>query len=133
MGYILSLRMGIVSTSHNLIFQEHHSQSFSSELFVNIVCGSIPMLKPLYDKWSTGRPLSADNSYQQSRDNSKRHITSSNKSKSSSAGWSFRSAISTNASFGRSADRKSSNEAITIVQSFDVQSKNDLVATEEMR
>lgn len=105
----------------------------SSELFVNIVCGSIPMLKPLYDQWSTGRPLSADNSYQQSSDNSKRHIVSSNNSKSPSGGWSFRSVVSTNASVGRSANRNGSKEAITIVQSYDVQSKTDSIVTEEVR
>lgn len=108
----------------------------STELFVNIVCGSIPMLKPLYDKWSTGRPLSQD-SYERSGATPVRKSVGSKESNGSTSKfpWSWKSSASTAVSSRGSKVEKESNsskEQITIVQSFDVHSNNDSIASSEV-
>jgi hypothetical protein len=132
MGNFHPLRVGIVSGSQKVMAQKYITNANSSELFVNILCGSIPTLKPLYDKWATGRAIVPSKDYKHSGNSGSYRLKDpSNSSKQTSRRFTSRSALSATADNGHY--NLDSGEATTVVHSFDVQSKKgSATSTEEI-
>lgn len=101
----------------------------SSELFVNILCGSIPTLKPLYDKWATGRAIAPSKDYKHSGSSSYRLKDSSKSSNQNPGTFTSKSALSKTPDYV--PYHQASEKAITVVHSFDVQSKHSAASTNE--
>jgi len=97
--------------------------SDSTELFVNIICGSLPTLKPLWDRWASGRAINPSKAYSYSGASSHKMQGSSKGSKPDSRGYSSKSAFSTKTESGHFDSTP--GKAITVVHAFDVQSKKD--------
>jgi hypothetical protein len=100
----------------------------SSELFVNIVCGSLPTLKPIYDSWANNRPLVPSKDYKSSG------------GENSTSGFAFRlykSSLKQNSGLSSSKSNIApssitempqykplkSSDGIAVSQSFDVESQ----------
>ncbi|KAH8594230.1 hypothetical protein B0O99DRAFT_514284 [Bisporella sp. PMI_857] len=105
----------------------------SSELFVNIVCGSIPTLKPLYDKWVSGRALLPSNKepgYKYSGSSSYKLKDSPNSSQNSSPRFTEKSTMSSTTDGYHYQQNPNVGKAITVEHSFDVESRNNSVSSQ---
>lgn len=125
MGHLYSVCVGIVSDSQIMMLQHYGTNSTSTELFINILCGSIPTLKPLYDKWAHGRALSSH-----SKNSSNQLKDSTGSPKHTAESKEFVSKNDASLSTDNNQYGVNFEESITVTHSFDVRSAKNFAPKE---